>query len=85
MVAHVRNPIILPVALTDGQLDCVNKLREALEEAERGVIHTVGIVACMSNGYGAVIGGTNAAELNLGLDSLKRKILDTLEKPLVKL
>jgi len=82
----MANPkIVFPVSLTDGQKDCVDKLREALEEAERGNVHTVGIVVCMSKGYGAVIGGTNAAELNLGLDSLKRRILDSLEKPLIKL
>ena len=63
----------------------MDKLKEALEEAERGNIHTVGIVVCMKKGYGAVIGGTNAAELNLGLDSLKRRILDQLEKPVLKL
>ena len=84
MVAHLRNPMLLPIVLTDGQQDCVSKLKEALEEAERGNIHTVGIVCCMSKGYGAVIGGTNAAQLNLGLDSLKRKILDNLEKPIIK-
>jgi len=85
MVAHVK-PIILPnQPLTDGQQDCVDKLRETLEAAERGLVHTVGIVACMKTGYGAVIGGTNAAELNLGLDSLKRTILDHLEKPVMKL
>ena len=85
MVAHMRSPILLPVVLTDGQQDCVDKLKDVLFEAEQGNIHTVGIVACMKTGYGATIGGTNAAELNLGLDSLKRKILDTLEKPLLKL
>jgi hypothetical protein len=84
MVAHIKNPIIFPVALSDAQQDCVDKLREALEEAERGNVYTVGIVVCMAKGYGAVVGGTKAAELNLGLDSLKRKILDSLEKPIMK-
>lgn len=77
----MKSKIIFPMALTPAQQDCVDKLREALEEAERGNIHTVGIVCCMAKGYGAVIGGMNAAELNLGLDSLKRRILDNLEKP----
>lgn len=81
MVAHLSRPMLLPVQLTEGQQDCVDKLKEALFEAEQGNIHTVGIVCCMKKGYGAVVGGTNAAELNLGLDSLKRKILDNLEKP----
>jgi hypothetical protein len=83
VVAHVRSPILLPVQLSDGQQDCVDKLEEALFEAKQGNVHTVGVVVCMKKGYGATIAGTNAAELNLGLDSLKRKILDALEKPLI--
>jgi hypothetical protein len=78
--------IIIPAdQLTEGQQDCVDKLREALDEAERGNVHTLGMVLCMKKGYAHVVGGTAAAELNLGLDSLKRKILDTLEKPIFKL
>jgi hypothetical protein len=77
--------IIFPAPLTDGQRDCVDKLREALVEAERGNIHTVGMVLCMTKGYAHLIAGTAAAELNLGLDSLKRRLLDHLEKPVVKL
>jgi hypothetical protein len=69
-----------PDQLSEAQQDCVDKLREALEQAEAGNIHTVGIVCCMKTGYASTLGGTNASELNLGLDSLKRKILDAVEK-----
>ena len=76
--------ILLPnsVKLTEVQEDCVEKLEEALDEARRGNVTAVAIVLSMRKGYAAVIGGTEAAELNLGLDSLKRKILDGVEKPL---
>ena len=70
-------PIILAPTfpgLTAAQQDCVEKLEEALSEAKKGRIHTIGIIACMLDGYGTTIGGTNAAELNLGCDSLKNKI-----------
>ena len=75
--------ILLPntVNLTDAQADCVEKLEEALEQARDGNVNSVGIVLCMRKGYASVVGGTDAAELNLGLDSLKRKILDSIEKP----
>ena len=79
--------IILPssVKLTAAQADCVEKLEEALEAARDGNVNSVGIVLCMRKGYASTIGGTDAAELNLGLDSLKRKILDGVEKPLGRL
>jgi hypothetical protein len=83
MVAHTQ-PIFIG-QLNDNQRDCVDKLRECLEEAERGNIHSVAIVACMKKGFGAVIGGTNAAELNLGLDSLKKTILERITQPVLKM
>ena len=75
--------ILLPntVNLTDAQQDCVEKLEEALEQAQKGNVNAVAIVLSMRKGYAGVIGGTDAADLNLGLDSLKRKILDGVEKP----
>ena len=75
--------ILLPntVNLTDAQADCVEKLEEALEQARDGNVNSIGIVLCMRKGYASTVGGTDAAELNLGLDSLKRKILDGVEKP----
>ena len=70
-----------PVKLTDAQQDCVEKLEEALDEARKGLVDAVAIVLKMRGGYAGVLGGTDAAELNLGLDSLKRKILDGVERP----
>jgi len=83
-------PIILPgqsfrVGLDEEQQDCVEKLKEALAEAERGQVSAVAIVVCMPNGYAHLVGGRNAGQLNLGLDSCKRAILDNLEKPVVRL
>lgn len=84
----MNKPILLsPTVLSDVQLDCIDKLAEALDEAKSGNVFTVGIIVCMKGGYGVTIGGTNAAELNLGCDSLKRKILEQIEgvkSPIVK-
>lgn len=73
--------IILPdslspaLGLSPSQQDCVGKLREALDEAEAGRVWSLGLVLCMKDGFAKVIGGSNAAELNLGLDALKQDIL----------
>lgn len=73
-------PIILNSALlSENQQACVDLLRETLTEAERGAINTIGIVACMAHGYATVMAGSHAGDLNLGCDSLKRKILAAIE------
>lgn len=75
------SPIILPglphkLPLTTSQLDCVDKLREALAEAEKGNVYTVGIIVCLKTGFATTIGGTDAGSLNLGADALKARILE---------
>ncbi len=74
-------PIIgnAPAVLTEAQQACVDLLVEALAEAESGSITSIGIVACMKSGYASVMAGTQAADLNMGCDSLKKKILDAVE------
>ena len=68
-----------PMPLTDSQEACVDLLEEALEEAKRGKINSIGIVVCMENGYATTMAGRQAGDLNLGCDSLKQKILDAVE------
>jgi hypothetical protein len=58
------------------QQECVNVLREALDEAEAGRVDGVAIVLCMPGGWAPLFGGTRPGDLNLGLDCLKRDILD---------
>lgn len=66
--------------LSEAQQACVDLLVEAVEEARAGKIYSVGIVACMKTGYAVVMAGPHAADLNLGCDSLKKKILDAVEE-----
>lgn len=79
----MTSPIILPKrqlpAMSPAQQDCVDKLREALEQAEQGKVYTCGIIVCFKKGVAAVIGGTDAGSLNLGADMLKRDILKKIE------
>ena len=73
----MTKPIILPTAaLSDAQQDCVDKLKEALEQAEAGRVTTIGLVVCFQDGPASVIGGTNAAALNLRIDLLKSQLTD---------
>jgi hypothetical protein len=70
-------PLITP--LNEAQQACVDLLTEALNEARSGAISSVGIIVCMKSGYATVMAGSAAADLNLGCDSLKRKIIDAVE------
>jgi hypothetical protein len=63
-------------ALTETQSACCALLREALAEAERGNISSIGIVVCMKGGFASVMAGMQAGDLNLGCDELKAKILE---------
>lgn len=76
----MQKPILLSSSpLTDDQLACVDLLSEALEQAKAGVISSVGIAVCMNKGYATVMAGSQAADLNLACDLLKKKILDAVE------
>lgn len=65
--------------LTEGQQAVVDLLEQSLEQAQQGLINTIGIIVCMKGGFATVMAGTQAADLNLGCDSLKKKILDAVE------
>ena len=61
---------------TEAQAAIIHLLEEAMREARDGNITTIGIVACMKSGFAAVMAGHAAADLNLGCDDLKRRILE---------
>ena len=67
--------------LSEAQQACVDLLEETLIEAKKGAIETIGIIACLKSGYASVMAGSNASSLNLGCDSMKKKILDAVEGP----
>lgn len=58
---------------------CVDMLEETLEQARKGDIETMAIVCCFKTGYASAMTGSNAVQLNLACDSLKRKILNAVE------
>ena len=66
--------------LNEDQVAVIDLLKEALAQALRGDITSVGIIACMKTGYATVMAGPHAAALNFGCDSLKKKILAAVEE-----
>lgn len=70
-----------PIAQDPGTAACINLLEQALAAARAGQITSVALVSCMQGGFGAAFAGTQGAELNLGLDSLKRSVLDAISNP----
>ncbi len=75
---NTKHPII-GGSLSPDQLAVVDLLKEALAQALEGSITTVGIVACMKQGYATVLAGRQASDLFMGCASLQRKIIDTVE------
>lgn len=65
--------------LTEGQQAVVEMLEQTLEQAQTGKINALAIVVCFATGYATAMTGSNGAHLNLGCDSLKKKILDAVE------
>jgi hypothetical protein len=68
----------LHLPLDEAQIACADLLKEALAEALEGRVTSIGIIACMKDGYAAVMAGHQASALNLGCDELKRRILDAI-------
>jgi hypothetical protein len=65
--------------LSQDQLAIIDLVKETLAQCLAGEISSIGIVACMKSGYATVMSGRQAADLNLGCDSLKMKILNAVE------
>lgn len=72
----MSKPRIIGTPLSEDQTAIVDLLKEALAQALEGNIKTVGVVACLDGGFATVMAGRQAADLNLGCDELKRKILE---------
>lgn len=66
-------------ALDADQQQVVALLQETLDQALAGSITSVGLIVCMKNGYATMLAGRQAADINLGCDSLKKRVLDTVE------
>ena len=65
--------------LSEDQKQIIDLLKETLAQAIEGNFHSIGIVVCMKTGYAHVMAGRQASDLNLGCDSLKAAILNSVE------
>ena len=81
MTFNSKTPHIIGTTprLTQDQIAVIDICKETLAQALAGDITSIGIVACMKGGYATVMAGRQAADLNLGCDSLKIKILNAVE------
>jgi len=68
-------PPILSSEDQKDQVAIVDMIKETLAQALEGKITSVAIIACMRGGYAHVMAGRQAADLNLGCDSVKAEIL----------
>lgn len=65
--------------LSEDQVAVIDLVKETLAQALAGHISSIAIVACMPKGYATAMAGRQAADLNMGCDSLKGKILTRVE------
>ena len=79
MIIKPSSVIGLKKPLTEDQKAVIDICKETLAQALEGDITSIGIVACMSTGYGCVMAGRQAADLYLGCGSLQKKILGAVE------
>lgn len=75
------NKPTLVTPLLPHQQNCVEVLQEVLSMAMEGKVNSIGVVVCTVNGFGSLYGGNNAAEINLGLDDLKQRLLAEVKTP----
>lgn len=75
-MTNMNGPLIVQAPLNEDQQACIDLLEQSLEVARRGDISSIAIIVCMKGGYSHVMAGAQAAELNLGCDSVKADILD---------
>ena len=68
-------------AMSPAQLECIDKLTEALESAKNGDILSCIIIACGPSDFGLAIAGADAPRLNLGLDAAKQEIIGRVTGP----
>jgi hypothetical protein len=70
-----NGPLITPKMMPSGGDDCVELLESMLEAAKRGEMSWIVIIAGGPSDYGMAMAGSNAAQMNLGIDVAKQEIL----------
>ncbi len=71
-----QGPLITPKMMPAGGDECVELLEQMLESAKNGDMTWLIVVAGGPSDYGTAMAGSNAAQMNLGLDVAKQSILE---------
>ena len=71
-----NGPLITPKMMPAGGDECVELLEQMLESAKNGDMTWLIVVAGGPADYGTAMAGSNAAQMNLGLDVAKQSILE---------
>lgn len=70
-----QGPLIVPKTMPVGGDDCVKLLEGMLESAKNGDMSWLVVIAGGPSDYGMAMAGSNAAQMNLGIDVAKQEIL----------
>lgn len=71
-----NGPLIMPHMMPAGGDDCIELLESMLASAKKGDMSWLIVVAGGPSDYGTAMAGSNAAQMNLGLDVAKQNILE---------
>lgn len=69
-------PLITPKMMPKGGEECIELLEQMLARAKQGDMSWLVVIAGGPNDYGMATAGSNAAQMNLGLDVAKQSILE---------
>jgi len=70
-----HGPLITPKMMPKGSEECVELLESMLASAKNGDMSWLVVIAGGPNDYGMAMAGSNAAQMNLGIDVAKQEIL----------
>ena len=70
-----QGPLIVPKTMPAGGDDCVKLLEGMLESAKNGDMSWLVVIAGGPSDYGMAMAGSNAAQMNLGIDVAKQEIM----------
>lgn len=71
-----NGPLITPKMMPKGGDECVELLESMLASARKGDMSWLVVIAGGPNDYGMAMAGSNAAQMNLGIDVAKQSILE---------
>lgn len=70
-----QGPLILPNQMPKGADECVELLQSMLSSAMKGDMTWLVVIAGGPSDYGVAHVGSNAAQMNMGIDVAKQEIL----------